>query len=201
MRRTSLILASAGGVAVLAVTGAALGVTAADRAVRAPSAALAAAAVDDSPTPDDGPSTVGVAPAGEGVDRDRAGAIALAAVGGGRVVDVEAEREHGRAVWSVEVLAGAAGWDVHVDRVTGGVLRVRQEAGDDRTAPDRRRADDAPGAHDRGGDAPGAADRHRDDATGTDDRGGDRRGGTDDGDDDRRHGGDDHGGDRHGDDD
>ncbi|WP_446212969.1 PepSY domain-containing protein [Micromonospora sp. IBSANI012] len=193
MRRTSLILASAGGVAVLAVTGAALGVTAADRQADAPRAALAAASVDDTPTPDDSPSTAGATPGG--VDRDRAGAIALAAVGGGWVVDVEAEREHGRPVWSVEVVSGAAGWDVHVDRDTGAVLRVRPESGDDRTARDGRRA--------------GADDRHGDDAAGSDDRGGDRRDGaddSDDGDDDRRHGGDDrggddHGGDRHGDDD
>ncbi|SCF41044.1 Peptidase propeptide and YPEB domain-containing protein [Micromonospora purpureochromogenes] len=196
MRRTSLILASAGGVAVLAVTGAALGVTAADRQADAPRAALAARSVDDTLTPDDSPATAGAAPAG--VDRDRAGALALAAVGGGWVVDVEAEREHGRPVWSVEVMTGVAGWDVHVDRDTGAVLRVRPESGDDRTTPDGRRTDDATGADDRGHDA-----------AGTDDRGGDRRDGADDSDDtadDRRHGGDDrggddHGGDRHGDDD
>ncbi|TWG10916.1 peptidase YpeB-like protein, partial [Micromonospora palomenae] len=164
MRRTSLILASAGGVAVLAVTGAALGVTAADRQADAPRAALTAVSVDDTPTPDDSPSTAGATPAG--VDRDRAGAIALAAVGGGWVVDVEAEHEHGRPVWNVEVVSGAAGWDVHVDRDTGAVLRVRPETGDVRTALDGRRAD-ATGSRDRGGDPADADDRHGDDASGT----------------------------------
>ncbi|MEH1053733.1 PepSY domain-containing protein [Micromonospora sp. CPCC 206171] len=150
MRRTSLILASAGGVAVLAVTGAALGVTAADRQADAPRAALAATDVDDTPSPDDSPSTAGATPAG--VDRDRAGAIALAAVGGGWVVDVEAEREHNRPVWSIEVASGAAGWDVHVDRDTGAVLRIRPESGGDRRH----------GGDDRGGDDHGG-DRHGDD--------------------------------------
>ncbi|MGN9915306.1 PepSY domain-containing protein [Micromonospora palomenae] len=149
MRRTSLILASAGGVAVLAVTGAALGVTAADRQDSAPRAALAVTDVGDAPTPDDSPSTAGATPVG--VDRDRAGAIAVAAVGGGRVVDVEAEREHRRPVWSVEVVAGVAGWDVHVDRDTGAVLRVRSETGDD----DRRHGGDDRGGDDHGGDRHG----------------------------------------------
>ncbi|MGN9803994.1 PepSY domain-containing protein [Micromonospora sp. L32] len=149
MRRTSLILASAGGVAVLALTGAALGVTAADRQAGAPRAALAVTGVGDTPTPDDSPSTAGATPVGVG--RDRAGAIALAAVGGGRVVDVEAEREHGRPVWSVEVVAGVAGWDVHVDRDTGAVLRVRSETGDD----DRRHGGDDRGGDDHGGDRHG----------------------------------------------
>ncbi|MDH6462809.1 hypothetical protein M2302_002990 [Micromonospora sp. A200] len=163
MGRTSLILASAGGVAVLAVTGAALGVTAADRQAGAPRAALAVTGVGDTPTPDDRPSTVGATPVGVG--RDRAGAVALAAVGGGWVVDVEAEREHGRPVWSVEVMAGVAGWDVHVDRDTGAVLRVRPETGDRRDGPDD--SDDGDddrrhGGDDRGGDDHGG-DRHGDD--------------------------------------
>ncbi|MEU5942374.1 PepSY domain-containing protein [Micromonospora sp. NPDC047548] len=133
-----------------------LGVTAPDREVRAPSANLAAAAVDDTPSADDSAFAAPARPDSRRVARDRAGAVALAAVGRGRVVDVEAEQEHGRPVWSVAIAAGATGWDVHVDQVTGAVLRIRQKAGEDRTAPDRRRGDDRPGDDHGGG-------RHGDD--------------------------------------
>ncbi|MFJ6195430.1 PepSY domain-containing protein [Micromonospora sp. NPDC092111] len=183
MRRTSLILASAGGVAVLALTGAALGATAADR--RTDAVAVASTATDDAPTPeatsttDDAPTSAGPTPTDAGrVDRARAGTIARAAVGGGRVVEVEAEQEHGRPVWSVEVLVGATGWDVHVDRLTGVVLRTeRDRSGDDRSA-----GDDRSGTTTRAGHEPG------------DDHGGDREPGDDHGG--TRESGDDHGGGR-----
>ncbi|MFI7606751.1 PepSY domain-containing protein [Micromonospora sp. NPDC049366] len=152
MKRSAILLASAGGAAVLAVAGVAVGVTAAD-GDRARGTTLAAATVDptdtatptDRATPDDSatagtpsgtPTTGGTSapPAGTGgdrVDQQRAGEIALARVGGGEIVEIEAEQEHGRPVWSVEIINGNTEHDVDVDRDSGAVLRAEQEAADD----------------------------------------------------------------------
>ncbi|MFE9202028.1 PepSY domain-containing protein [Micromonospora sp. NPDC007230] len=195
MRRTSLVLAAAGGAAVLAVTGVALGVTAADPP--APGPALAAETADDNPKPDDDATSSGAAPSGTAdgaVSGKRAGEIALARLGGGRIVEIEAELEHGRRVWSVKVAKDGTTYEVKVDRGDGTVVEIEQ-----RRADDGRRGDDRTAArsgsddrnHDVGDDHGG--DRPR---TGTDDRG-DDHGGTRTGSDDRNHDvGDDHGGDR-----
>ncbi|MET8063552.1 PepSY domain-containing protein [Micromonospora sp. NPDC005313] len=152
MRRMSLMLAAAGGVAVLAVAGAALGVAAADRSggPTAPAAVTAdgtGPAGEDNParqgvdddggaTPaDDGGTTTAPAPAptsGAAVDRQRAAEVALARIGGGRVVEVEAETEHGRPAWSVKITRDGWRHEVKVDRGDGTVLEVeRQRAGAD----------------------------------------------------------------------
>lgn len=121
MKRTNLLLATVGGSAVLAVAGVALGVNAAND-TRVGGTALAAVTADptatdastatatpgasgtpssstpssgtpSSGTPSAGTPSAGTAPAGSAVDEKRAGEIALAKTGGGRIVEVEAEQE------------------------------------------------------------------------------------------------------------
>ncbi|MBQ1028548.1 PepSY domain-containing protein [Micromonospora sp. C97] len=153
MKRTNLLLASVGGSAVLAVAGVALGVTAANDS-RTGGTALAAATVappaTDTPsapsgtpssgtpssgtpsgTPSAGTPSTGSAPAGSAVDETRAGEIALAKAGGGQIVEVEAEQENGRPVWSVEIVAGDIEHEVDVDRDNGSVVKAEQEPVDD----------------------------------------------------------------------
>ncbi|MFG2110914.1 PepSY domain-containing protein [Micromonospora chersina] len=210
MRRTSLALAAIGGAAVLAVTGAAVGLTTAGGS--GPATVPAAVTSDDGPetagaTPDDNPggaddspgpddsATTGAARPGAApdtpgpngaVDRRQAGTVALTRLGGGRIVEVEAETEHGRPVWSVKVARDGLTWEVKVDRADGAVVEVERRAAGARHAADGRRGDDR--YDDHGGDRVRSDDRY-------DDHGGDRVG-DDDGD---RY--DDHGGDRPGDDD
>ena len=176
MRRTSLMLAAAGGAAVLAVTGVALGVTAADRPAggTALTAVTAGPTSDDNPKPDDDATHGGATPSGTAaggtVSRERAGEIALARAGGGRIVEIEAETEHGRPVWSVKVVNAGIRHEVKVDRGDGAVVESERERTDD-SGGDRARSDDHGGA--RGGSDD---DRY-------DDHGGDRRGSDDHGDD------------------
>ncbi|WFE99890.1 PepSY domain-containing protein [Micromonospora sp. WMMD964] len=153
MKRTNLLLATVGGSAVLAAAGVALGVNAANDS-RSGGTTLAAATV--APTPTDAPSASGTpsasgspsagtpsgtpssgapstggAPAGSAVDQQRAGEIALAEAGGGQIVEVEAEDENGRPVWSVEIVAGDTEHEVDVDRDNGSVVKAEQEPVDD----------------------------------------------------------------------
>ncbi|MCG5471815.1 PepSY domain-containing protein [Micromonospora sp. LAH09] len=153
MKRTNLLLATVGGSAVLAVAGVALGVNAANDP-RTGGTALAAATVaptaTDAPevsgspsasgtpsagtpsgTPSSGTPSAGTSPAGSAVDEKRAGEIALAKAGGGQIVEVEAEQENGRPVWSVEILAGDTEHEVDVDRDNGSVVKAEQEPVDD----------------------------------------------------------------------
>ncbi|MET8087381.1 PepSY domain-containing protein [Micromonospora sp. NPDC005237] len=156
MKRTNLLLATVGGSAVLAVAGVALGVAAANDTRRGDTALAAATiaptgtdAPDDSAstvapgasgtpsagtpsgTPSSGTPSAGTAPAGSAVDEQRAGEIALARAGGGQIVEVEAEQEHGRPVWSVEIIAGDIEHEVDVDRDNGAVVKAEQEPVDD----------------------------------------------------------------------
>ncbi|MFI0794813.1 PepSY domain-containing protein [Micromonospora rubida] len=159
MKRNSLIMASVGGAAMLAVAGVALGVTADGRA--APTALVAATvapAATGSPNaaPTSAPATgspAGTAtppptgsPAGGSVDERRAGEIALARAGGGRIVEVEAEDEDGRQVWSVEIVNGQTEHEVDVDRNDGAVVKAEQEPVDD--DDDRDDDDDDDGSDD-----------------------------------------------------
>ncbi|MFU8854241.1 PepSY domain-containing protein [Micromonospora sp. SL1-18] len=161
MRRTSLVLAAAGGAAVLAVTGVALGVTTADRpgpdTLAAATAnrttddnpkldddATSATTTEDRPKPDDDARATTAAPsraAGGTVSGKRAGEVALARLGGGRIVEIEAELEHGRPVWSVEVVKGAVRYEVKVDRGDGTVVETERERTDDRGGDGRHRDD------------------------------------------------------------
>ncbi|MDG4810675.1 PepSY domain-containing protein [Micromonospora sp. WMMD1120] len=159
MKRTNLLLATVGGSAVLAAAGVTLGVAAANDP-RSGGTTLAAATVAPTPTdapgasaspsasgtpsadtpsgtPSSGASsssdapTTGTAPAGGAVDEKRAGEIALGKAGGGQIVEVEAEQENGRQVWSVEIVAGDTEHEVDVDRENGSVVKAEQEPVDD----------------------------------------------------------------------
>ncbi|MDG4792911.1 PepSY domain-containing protein [Micromonospora sp. WMMD1082] len=156
MKRNPLILASAGGAAaVLAVTGVLLGVAAADNS-RAEQATLTAATsapttagVPDDATPDDSgtlgtpaeptgaatpadPGNAGTpATAADAVSLERAGEIAVAHVGGGRITEIERDREKGRPVWEVEIVRGNTEHEIYVDRETGTVVKAEQEPVDD----------------------------------------------------------------------
>ncbi|MER5332844.1 PepSY domain-containing protein [Micromonospora sp. NPDC002717] len=162
MKRNPLILASVGGMAVLAVAGATLGVTAADSGpARATTLTAATTAPTTAATPDDSaPATGGTsaapgtpsgsgAPAtgGDAVSEQRAREIALARAGGGQVVEIEAEQEHGRPVWSVEIVAGQTEHEIDVDRENGTVVKAEQEPvdddDDDRDDDDDDRDDDS----------------------------------------------------------
>ncbi|RKN30009.1 hypothetical protein D7044_20630 [Micromonospora musae] len=164
MKRSSMLLASAGGAAVLAVAGVAIGAAVADErrdrgttlaavtaAPTAPDESATSGTPDDSATPSNTAGTPGStagtpsgapssssAPSGStgtsGGDRigpQRAGEIALAKAGGGRIEEIEAEQEHGRPVWSVEIVSGGVEHDIDVDRENGAVLRAEQEQDDD----------------------------------------------------------------------
>ncbi|MET8909124.1 PepSY domain-containing protein [Micromonospora sp. NPDC004551] len=193
MRRTSLVLAAIGGAAALAVSGVAIGVTTADGpgpatapvAVSAdvtgpaddnPGADDTPGTADDNPGADDTPgaddsATAGTAPtrgapASGVVDRQRAGRVALARLGGGRIVEIEAETEHARPVWSVKVTRAGVTYEVKVDRGDGAVVEVERRADGARRTDDGRHTDDHGSTR---GDDHGGDDRN-------DDHGGDRSG-------------------------
>lgn len=179
MKRKSLMLASLGGAAVLVVTGATFGVAAADNgAARATTLAAATTAPTTPATPgtpsgtgssapatSSAPTTSGTpaapgspsgsgAPAtgGDAVSEQRAGEIALARAGGGKIVEVEREDEDGRAVWSVEIVAGQTEHEIDVDRGDGSVVKAEQEPVDDDDDDDRDDDDDDDSDDDDGDD-------------------------------------------------
>ncbi|KAB1160233.1 hypothetical protein F6X68_07740 [Micromonospora sp. AMSO12t] len=182
MKRKSLMLASLGGAAVLVVTGATFGVAAADNgAARATTLAAATTAPTTPTTPatpgtpsgtgSSAPATSGAptasgtpaapsspsgsaAPAtgGDAVSEQRAGEIALARAGGGKIVEVEREDEDGRAVWSVEIVAGQTEHEIDVDRGDGTVVKAEQEPVDDDDDDDDRDDDDDDSDDDDGDD-------------------------------------------------
>jgi hypothetical protein len=158
MKRKSLIMASVGGAAVLAVAGVAVGAAAADDGAGRTTLAAATAAPAATGSPEGGTGAPGATPATGvpsgttapsgapapvgSVDERRAGEIALAHAGGGRVVEVEAEEEDGRQVWSVEVVNGQTEHEVDVDRADGTVVEAEQEPVDDDDDDDKDDKDD-----------------------------------------------------------
>jgi uncharacterized membrane protein YkoI len=64
------------------------------------------------------------------IDRAEAERVALQRVPGGTVKDAELEKEHGKLVWSFEFTTPGSSdiTEVHVDAITGAVLRVSKEA-------------------------------------------------------------------------
>jgi hypothetical protein len=103
-----------------------------------PSASSSTAGPDPSPSsssasPLSSPSSSSASsPSSAGaIDLDAAKETAVKAAGGGRVIDVERETEHGRAVWDIDVRKAGVEHDIDVDRATGEVLRHRSEADDD----------------------------------------------------------------------
>ncbi|MFD8000321.1 PepSY domain-containing protein [Streptomyces mirabilis] len=96
------------------------------------------------------------------VTSSRAAEIAVGHVGGGQVIEVEPEVEHGRTAWSVKILKSGSRHKVYVDRSNGQIMRAEQEsAGDDHHrdarggATDDRGDDHHGGSDDNGGDTHG----------------------------------------------
>ncbi len=147
-------------------------------------------------TPDDSaPSTTpSAAPApGEPIGPDGARAAALAAVGGGVVTELEADREDGgRVEWEVEVTDGATRHKLRIDGITGEVL---EREVDNRSSSRSDRSDDTPTttspSSTSGGTSASADDSDDRDDDSDDDRRGRGRGGDDDSDDDSDDRGDD----------
>ncbi|WP_395105495.1 PepSY domain-containing protein [Actinomadura sp. SCN-SB] len=124
MRRTTVI-AGAAGAAIVLGGGIALAYDGGGTASGAPDRTLAALAPSvplASPTPPPAPpsSQTRIDPAG-------AVRIALRTVPDGRVESIEREREHGRVVWDVDVIARGVEHDLDIDAQTGKVLRHRTE--------------------------------------------------------------------------
>jgi uncharacterized membrane protein YkoI len=185
MKRTTLMLATGGAVVVLATTGAALGVAASNASAPPRNATLVAD--DSTPEPESFSPSAEAATSGQ-VSAEQASAIALSRAGGGRITEVEAELEHGRPVWKVELVNGGVKYEVYVDRETGAVVKAEREAAevrdrhgddaDDRGDDSTTRSGDnsGPGSGDDSDDNSGR-DHPEDDATGADDHGGDDHGG------------------------
>ncbi|MFJ1601990.1 PepSY domain-containing protein [Streptomyces sp. NPDC088253] len=153
MKRTSMILLTAGALAVT-VTGTALaGGGSHDMIPSRNTSPVATATVSPAILPTI-PNTR--------VSSSRAAEIAVGHVGGGQVIEVEPEVEHGRTAWSVKILKSGSRHTVYVDRSNGQIRRAEQEpAGDDR------------GRDDRGGATDDRSDDHH---GGSDDNGGDTHG-------------------------
>jgi hypothetical protein len=109
---------------------------------------------------------------------DRAKTIAVRAAGGGRVVQVEGEFEHGLAVWDVDVLVNGVEHDIDVDRATGSVTRHRIGSTSGRTGSSGTGSSGGTGSSSTGSGRTGSDDPAGHDAT--DDNGGNTGGGTDD---------------------
>ncbi|MEO3748291.1 PepSY domain-containing protein [Plantactinospora sp. B5E13] len=166
IRRNTMVLGIGGALAVLAVVGTAIGANAAEQGERGLGAAPVATATATAPATE--PGTVRAAPSTSGpstattstggpstgapsttspgtddpISRERAVEIALGQAGGGRVDEVEREREHGRTVWSVEIQQD--GWEVEVDvdTSTGDIVKTDRDRDDDRDDRDRDDDDD-----------------------------------------------------------
>jgi hypothetical protein len=186
IRRASAI--AAGAVAVLAIGGTAALAAGADDPAPSRSSddgfsvpmapdgdPLPAATTDDSapsssaPSSSVPPATAPPARSELSISIDRARSIAVRVAGGGQVIKVEDEFEHGRAVWDVDVLVNGVEHDIDVDRATGTVVRHRIKGAG--AVAGRDGADD-PANHDAGDDHGGnRGSGHGSDDTGSDDNG------------------------------
>ncbi|MEU2865867.1 PepSY domain-containing protein [Streptomyces mirabilis] len=146
MKRTSMIVLTAGALAVT-LTGTAL---AGGGSHDVPPSRNASSVATATPT---APPTTPSMP----VSSSRAAEIAVGHIGGGQVIEVETEVEHGRTAWSVKILKSGSQHKVYVDRSNGRIMRAEQEsAGPDRGgATDDRRDDHHGGSDDDGGDTHG----------------------------------------------
>jgi uncharacterized membrane protein YkoI len=189
MKRTSILVAAIGAAVVLGAGGTALAATTDDSPATATPRATdddfglrGDGTVDDSaPSPSPSPSSTSRSGFGGAVSATDAEARALAATGGGRVIRVEAETEHGNAVWSVRIVMNGVRYDLDVDRGIGAV-RAHGHGADDNVAGDRhggRSGSDDGSRHavttagdDRGGERSGSASH----VEAGDDKGGERAG-------------------------
>jgi hypothetical protein len=105
-----------------------------------------------------GPTAIPTGTATPAVSQQRAVQIALAYTGGGQVIKVENELEHGRWLWSVRIAKNGAGLRVDVDSATGQIMRTEQVSTDNGSASGA-----LSGVDDRGGARRGSDDRALDD--------------------------------------
>jgi uncharacterized membrane protein YgcG len=133
---------------------------------------------------------------------DDAARIVQARLGGGVVREVEAEFEHGRLEWKVQIVKDGVRYDIRIDAQTGDVTRAeaKNRGGarvDDRVGDNRDNRDNRGGRDDRGGDDHSGSGNSGSGSSGSGSSG---RGGADDpaGDDHGGHGADDPAGDDHG---
>ncbi len=68
---------------------------------------------------------------GDAVSRERAGEIALAQAGGGRITETDRDEENGRAIWEVEIVNGGTEHEIDVDRQSGEIVKAEQEPADE----------------------------------------------------------------------
>lgn len=147
MKRTTMIAAAAGVTAALALAGAGIGFAAAGSSSTPsgssgpPGSSLVADATDtatpdnfltDSHFPETSLDASPPAVADGQITAGRASDIALGWAGGGRVTEIEAEREHGRPVWDVELVKDGVEHEVSIDRNTGAILKAERDDDDDR---------------------------------------------------------------------
>jgi hypothetical protein len=162
MRRKTLVLSIGGALAAVAVVGTAIGASAAEGERQGFGVAPMATTTDPTRTPGTGPSgtptggptgtpggTPTAAPTGSPgaaggtpVSSQRAVEIALASAGGGQLDEVEQEREHGRTVWSVELVKDGQEIEVDVDATTGEIVKTERDDDDDDRDDDGRGHDD-----------------------------------------------------------
>jgi uncharacterized membrane protein YkoI len=232
MKRTSMIAAAMGTAAVLGLAGTAMAANAGGSS--APATVKVSPASDDNGLRGDGTvdddkakTSPSKAPASSSsYDRSEASRAALRATGGGKVTKIEAEYEHGRAVWKVRIVKDGKRHDLYVDRKSGKVTRhdVKSSGGSSSKATSTRtvvygtpkgktskakhgddhrgrgRGSDDKGRDDRGRDHKGRGGHGKDDK-GRDDHGRGGHGKDDKGGDDKGRGGhgkDDKGSDDHG---
>ncbi|MDQ0779676.1 hypothetical protein QF026_008142 [Streptomyces aurantiacus] len=173
MKRISLVLLTSGAL-VAAITGTALAggsddtspprsaSSASASSVPSPGMPTASSSAPSSGSPSQSPTTVptaddtagpagsaSTAPASRSVGGRRAGELALSHVGGGTLAEVEAETEHGRAVWSVKIVKDGVRYEVHVDRGSGAITRSRTKADDDHGGHHAEDRDGDDGRHGR----------------------------------------------------
>jgi hypothetical protein len=168
MNRKILFAAAVGATAVLGMTGVALAdsgrsSSSSSSASPSPSGLRGDGSVDDNSGTGSRPSAttsargVSSAAAARGVSSAAAARTALAAAGGGRVVKIESEREHGRQVWDIEIIRNGVEHDIDVDKLTGKVTdHDTKSRGNDK-------AGKRSGSDDRAGDDKGGRRSGRDD--------------------------------------
>jgi uncharacterized membrane protein YkoI len=103
---------------------------------------------------------------------DDAARLVRSRLGGGVVTEVEAEFEHGRPEWKVEITKDGVAYEIRIDATTGGVTRFETRDGDDRLGRDDDRGFDDHGRR-HGADDDHGSDDDNSGPGGGDDGGGD----------------------------
>ncbi|BBH69456.1 hypothetical protein ACTI_61410 [Actinoplanes sp. OR16] len=131
MLKKSAVVLAAGTIAALGITGTALAMDTPSPSTSGPSSVAPSTAGSGAPT-GSGAATGSGAPTGSGtaISEARAREIALAAVPGGTVEEIEQETENKVAVWDVEVKAGTTEHEFEIDAATGEVLHQDTEQDD-----------------------------------------------------------------------